>query len=69
MHPNNLLPSAVAPLTAVSLPRFQDIGYGTGGNGRGHRGCLITLKDHPADTSDGEAVDARRRFRSPNLFR
>ena len=64
MHPNNLLPTA-----AVPLPRFQDIGYGTGGNGRGHRGCLITLKNHPADTSDGEGVDARRRFRSPNLFR
>ena len=68
MHPNNLLPTAVTPLTATSVPRFDDIGYGIGGDGSGHRGCLITLKDHPRHGSDGEAVSARRRFRSPNLF-
>jgi hypothetical protein len=69
MHPNNLLPQAVSPLTATSRPRFDDIGYGTGGGGAGHRGCLITLKDHPNDSSDGEVIPTRRRFRSPNLFR
>jgi hypothetical protein len=68
MHPNNLLPAAVT-LTATSRPRFNDIGYGVGGSGRGHRGCLITLKDHPTDSSDGEVIPTRRRFRSPNLFR
>ena len=68
MHPNNLLPTAPA-LTAASTPRFNDIGYGVGGNGRGHRGCLVTLKNHPTDATDGEAITARRRFRSPNLFR
>ena len=69
MHPNNLLPRAVTPLTATSVPRFNDIGYGVGGSGSGHRGCLVTLKDHPNDQSDGEVIDARKRFRSPNLFR
>ena len=67
MHPINLLPNAVTPLTATSVPRFDDIGYGTGGGGRGHRGCLVTLKNHPSNTSDGEVVAVRRRLRSPNL--
>jgi hypothetical protein len=71
MHPNNLLPQAVtgAGASATSVPRFDDIGYGVGGGGAGHRGCLITLKDHPTHRTDGETVQARRRFRSPNLFR
>ena len=69
MHPNNLMPSAVSPLTATSRPRFDDIGYGLGGSGSGHRGCLVTLKDHPSDRSDGEVIAARRRFRSPNLLK
>jgi hypothetical protein len=76
MHPNNLLPPAVTPPTGVP-PRFDDIGYGqvntvdNAGNPivRGHRGCLLTLKDHPSHTSDGETMTVRRRFRSPNLFR
>jgi hypothetical protein len=66
MHPINLLPSAASPQTAISVPRFDDIGYGTV-SGRGHRGCLVTLKDHPSHTSDGEVVAVRRRLRSPNL--
>jgi hypothetical protein len=72
MHPVNLLPTAVTPATATSVPRFDDIGYGLGGSGAGvagHRGCLLTLKDHPSDGSDGEVIAARRRFRSPNLMR
>jgi hypothetical protein len=76
MHPINPLPPAVNPPTGVP-PRFDDIGYGqintVDNNGnpivRGHRGCLLTLKDHPSHTTDGEVVAARRRFRSPNLFR
>lgn len=68
MHPNNLLPQAVTPLTAASVPRFNDIGYGVGGSGSGHRGCLVTLKNHPNDSSDGEVIDARKRFRSPSLY-
>lgn len=68
MHPQNLLPFAATPLTATSVPRFDDIGYGVGGSGKGHRGCLITLKDNPTDRSDGETVSARRRFGSANLF-
>jgi len=67
MHPINLLPRAVSPPTATSVPRFDDIGYGVSA-GSGHRGCLLTLKDHPSNTSDGEVVAARRRLRSPNLF-
>jgi hypothetical protein len=67
MHPINLLPTAVNPLTANSVPRFDDIGYGVVG-GRGHRGCLITLKDHPSHTSDGEVVAARRRLGAGNLY-
>jgi hypothetical protein len=72
MHPVNLLPNAVSPATANSVPRFDDIGYGVGGSGAnisGHRGCLLTLKDHPSDRSDGEVIATRRRFRSPNLLR
>jgi hypothetical protein len=78
MHPINLLPPAANPPNATP-PRFNDIGYGQvtttdldgAGNPvvRGHRGCLLTLKDHPANTSDGETTIVRRRFRSPNLFR
>jgi len=68
MHPNNPLPAAVTPLTATSVPRFNDIGYGLDPSGRGRRGALITFKDHPSDASDGEVMSARRRFRSPNLF-
>jgi len=73
MHPSNLLPAKAAPpppLTALSVPRFDDIGYGVGGSGSGHRGCLITLKDYP-DTqhkTDGEVMAARRRFNSGNLY-
>jgi hypothetical protein len=62
MHPNNLLTSS-----AAGGPRFDDIGYGAVG-GRGHRGCLLTLKDHPTHNTDGEVMQARRRFRSPNLY-
>ena len=69
MHPQNLMAPAVSPLTATSRPRFTDIGYGIGGGGNSHRGCLITLKDHSADSSDGEVIPTRRRFRSPNLFK
>jgi hypothetical protein len=69
MHPNNLLPAAISPLTSTSRPRFDDIGYGVGGSGSGHRGCLLTLKDHPSDGSDGEVIATRRRFRSPNLMK
>lgn len=69
MHPQNLMAPAVATLTATSRPRFSDIGYGIGGGGNSHRGCLITLKDHPTDSSDGEVIPTRRRFRSPNLFK
>jgi hypothetical protein len=68
MHPVNLLPAAVTPATANSVPRFDDIGYGVVG-GAGHRGCLVTLKDHPKHSTDGEVIPARRRFSSPNLFR
>jgi hypothetical protein len=68
MHPLNLLGSAVTPATATSRPRFDDIGYGVGGSGSGHRGCLLTLKDHPSDRSDGEVIATRRRFRSANLM-
>jgi len=76
MHPNNLLPVATTPPTGAR-PRFTDIGYGQvnttdlTGNPvvRGHRGCLLTLKDHPSHASDGEVVTVRRRLRSPNLFR
>src|SRR5271166_1118801 len=64
MHPTNLLTAAAKPpLTATSVPRFEDIGYGTGNNSpSGHRGCLLTLKDFP-DTqhkTDGEVMAARR---------
>jgi hypothetical protein len=68
MHPMNLLPAAVTPLTAASVPRFNDIGYGLGGGGRGHRGCLLTLKDHPQHQTDGEIVTARNRFKAANLY-
>ena len=73
MHPNNPLPQKAAP---PALPRFDDVGYGTinvsvGGAvvELGHRGCLLTLKDHKSHTSDGEIVATRRRFQSPNLVR
>lgn len=74
MHPNNLLPPKATP---PALPRFDDVGYGTvnttvaGGAVvvRGHRGCLLTLKDHKGHTSDGEIVTTRRRFQSPNLLK
>lgn len=69
MHPNNTLPDASTANTATSVPRFDDIGYGLSDDGSGHRGCLVTLKDHPKHTSDGEAMDARRRFRSTNLYK
>jgi hypothetical protein len=62
MHPVNLLPLAATPGA-----RFDDIGYGTVG-GAGHRGCLLTLKDDPNHSSDGETVQARNRFRSPRLY-
>jgi hypothetical protein len=76
MHPINLLPTATSPPSATP-PRINDIGYGQvntvnpAGTAevRGHRGCLLTLKDHPSNTSDGEAMIVRRRFRSPNLLR
>lgn len=70
MHPSNLLtPAAKPPLTATSLPRFEDIGYGTGNNSTsGHRGCLLTLKDHPQHQTDGEVMAARGRFRAANLY-
>jgi hypothetical protein len=61
MHPINLLPNAATPPTATSVPRFDDIGYGTVG-GDGHRGCLLTLKDHPSHGTDGEIVAARKRL-------
>jgi hypothetical protein len=64
MHPNNLL-----PIAAANNARFDDIGYGiSGAQNRGHRGCLITLKDDPNHSSDGETVQARNRFRSPRLY-
>jgi hypothetical protein len=84
MHPNNLLPpidtnpAGGLPGGAATgnPPRFDDIGYGQvntviGGNTvvRGHRGCLLTLKHHPSHASDGETMEVRRRFRSPNLFK
>jgi hypothetical protein len=62
MHPINLLPQAVTPATANSVPRFDDIGYGVVGRA-GHRGCLLTLKDHPSHRTDGEVVAARARLR------
>ncbi|MGA8152332.1 MAG: hypothetical protein WB952_15370 [Terriglobales bacterium] len=68
MHPMNLLPSAVTPLTATSVPRFNDIGYGVGGGGGGHRGCLLTLKDHPKHQTDGEVMAARNRLNAANLY-
>jgi len=53
----------------TTAPRFDDIGYGVEANsGEGHRGCLITLKDHPTHSTDGEVMAARRRFRSPKLY-
>lgn len=64
MHPNNLLPRPGAGNTV----RFDDCGYGTGGGGAGHRGCLITLKQLPNIATDSETVRARRRFRSPRLY-
>jgi hypothetical protein len=68
MHPINLLPNAVTPQTATSVPRLNDIGYGTGGGGSPHRGCLITLKHHPSHTSDGEVISVRRAFQSARRF-
>jgi len=71
MHPINLLPRAVAPLVnsaANAGPRFDDCGYGLGGGGRGHRGCLLTLKNFSTHSTDGEVARARARFRSPRLF-
>ncbi len=62
MHPVNLLPSAATP-----GPRFDDIGYGVSA-GSGHRGCLLTLKDDPNHSTDGEMIAARNRFRSPRLY-
>lgn len=69
MHPNNLLPGAAVPLQNAADNndvRFDDIGYGVVG-GRGHRGCLLTLKNYSTHASDGETSTARRRFASPNL--
>ena len=63
MHPSSVLPDADEPPTAVSMPRFNDIGYGTY-----HHGCLVTLKDHPTDSTDGEVAIVRKRFRSTSLY-
>ncbi len=63
MHPNNLLPTA-----GGTGPRFNNIGYGTGGGGAGHRGCLLTFKRYSTHPRDGDVARARRRFRSPGLY-
>ncbi len=54
MHPNNLLPGGA---------RRRDVGYGQT-NGQGHRGCLLTLKEHPDAVAkqDGEVKRARARM-------
>lgn len=67
MHPNNLLPMA-AGASSNTGPRFNNIGYGLGGGGAGHRGCLLTMKDHPTHSTDSDVVNARARFRSQNLY-
>jgi len=75
MHPINLLPEAAA----VPNTRFDDAGYGTVANARSftgsgasvtraHRGCMITIKEHPTHQSNPEVLTARRRFQNPNLF-
>lgn len=64
MHPNNLMPGP----SGTNNVRANDAGYGTGGNGSGHRGCLITLKQLPNIGTDSETIRGRRRFRSPNLY-
>lgn len=46
MHPNNLLPQPVASGAGANNIRANDAGYGTGGGGQGHRGCMITMKQH-----------------------
>lgn len=46
MHPNNLLPDPVASGAGANNIRFKDCGYGTGGGGSGHRGCMVTMKRH-----------------------
>jgi len=69
MHPATALPDADEPPAPDVLPRFNDIGYGTYAFGGGRRGCLVTLKDHPTDTTDGEVATVRKRFRSPNLYK
>ena len=71
MHPNNLLPAAV---TNGRTPRSDDVGYGRAVDASGnaltaHRGCLLTLKNHPGHRSDGEVVTARQRLKSPNLLK
>jgi hypothetical protein len=63
MHPVNLL-----PLAATSGARFDDIGYGvTAATGRGHRGCLLLMKNHTTNASASECISTRRRFRV-NMF-
>jgi hypothetical protein len=69
MHPLEPLPSFGGDATATSVPRDVSVGYGTADDGREHRGCLITLKNHPQHATDGEVMDARRRFRSRNLYK
>jgi len=64
MHANNPLGNAT-PASATG-PRFNDIGYGlTKTGGQGHRGCLLTLKQHPTHNTNPDVINARRRLKDP----
>lgn len=60
MSPTNLLVSGVGE-------RVTNVGYGIT-NSRGHRGCLITVKNHPQQPEDGEVKKARDRMLHANLY-
>jgi len=45
----------------VTLPRFDDVGYGDGS-----QGCLITMKNHEHHSTDGECPTARNAIQSNN---
>jgi len=64
MHANN--PLGNANLATAGAPRFDDIGYGlTTPGGQGHRGCLLTLKQHPKHNTNPDITHARARVKNP----
>jgi hypothetical protein len=47
----------------LSLPRFDNVGYG-----EGLRGALLTMKNHDHHSSDGEVATARNAIQSNNWY-